>query len=280
MTDAPRLTNRSALLSHRARAEKSPETFMLEEVAAEFQERLEEVNKTFTKPALVGGVSGPFLSVAPQARVVSDDPRLDLAHGDHDLVLHAMTLHWADDPVGQLVQSRLALCPDGLFLCACFGGRTLHELRTSLAEAETRLTGGLSPRVLPMADTRDLGGLLLRAGFALPVADTRVLTVRYPTLSRLVRDLRGMGETAALAHANPAIPRRSLFPLAEAIYRENFSDPDGYLVATFEIVFLTGWAPDESQPKPLRPGSATTRLADALGTDERAAGDSVAPPKR
>ena len=148
-----------------------------------------------------------------------------------------------------------------------FGGATLQELRAALAQAETTLTGGLSPRVLPMADIRDLGGLLQRAGLALPVADSRKLTVRYPDLATLIRDLRGMGETNALAARHRALPPRDLFTETERLYRQHFAD-DGYLLATFELVFLTGWAPDATQPQPLRPGSAQTRLADALGVPE------------
>ena len=179
-----------------------------------------------------------------------------------------------------MVQSRLAVIPDGLFLGAMFGGQTLHELRTALAEAETALTGGLSPRVLPMGDVRELGGLLQRAGFALPVADTRTINVTYTCLADLVRDLRGMGESNALAARNRSIAHRELFKLTEHIYRQHFSDPGGRMTATFEVIYLTGWAPDESQPKSLKPGSATTRLADALGVSETSAGEGVTPPKR
>ena len=203
----------------------------------------------------------------PSAPVIADDARLDVTEQTHDLVLHAFGLHWADDPVGQLVQSRLALKPDGLFLGVMFGGATLQELRASLAEAEANVLGGISPRVLPMADIRDLGGLLQRAGFALPVADSLKLTVRYPDLAALVRDLRGMGETNALAQRHRGFPGKRLFEEAETTYRRAFSD-GGYLTATFEIVFLTGWAPDASQPQPLRPGSAQSRLSDALGVPE------------
>jgi hypothetical protein len=149
-----------------------------------------------------------------------------------------------------------------------------------LAQAETALKGGLSPRVLPMADMRDLGGLLQRAGFALPVADSRTVTVRYRTLADLVRYLRGMGETNALAARSRFAPGRALFDQAEELYRTHFSDAEGYLLATFELIYLTGWAPHDSQPKPLRPGSAKARLADALGVAESPAGDPVAPTSR
>jgi hypothetical protein len=254
MTDTPRLTDRRALKLHRARAARRPQLFLLDEAAADLEERLSEIKKTFTKPAIVGGMPGPFQAVLPPSVSVLDDDLLDLTRGSHDLVVHAMSLHWADDPVGQLVQSRLALEPDGLLIAIFFGGQTLHELRTVLAEAETRVSGGLSPRVLPMGDLRDLGGLLQRAGFALPVADNRTITVRYKSLGDLIRDLR--------------------------LYRAHFSDDDGYLLATFEMIFLTGWAPHESQPKPLRPGSAKGRLSEALGTQERPTGDHIAPPRR
>lgn len=280
MTNAPRLTDRNALELHRQRALQSPETFLFEDVAAEVEERLAEVKKAFTKPLIICGANtfdGAALQAAPR---IPDAPELAVTRQAHDLILHWMALHWADDPVGQLVQSRLALQPDGLFLGAMFGGQTLQELRTALAEAETKITGGLSPRVLPMADLRDLGGLLQRAGFALPVADSRTVTVRYSSLAALVKDLRGMGETNALAARLRHPTRRAVFAEAERLYRTHFSDTDDYLTATFELVFLTGWAPDDSQPQPLRPGSATTRLADALGTEEKPTGDTVAPRER
>ena len=280
MTETPRLTDRNALKLHRNRAMRRPELFLFDEVASDLEERLAEVKKTFKRPVIIGGLRKPFQAVLPNAVGVEDDDALHLERETHDLVVHAMSLHWADDPIGQLVQSRLAMKPDGLFIAVFFGGQTLHELRTVLAEAETRVTGGLSPRVLPMGDLRDLGGLLQRAGFALPVADNRTLKVRYKSLADLVRDLRGMGETNALASRHRAFANKRMFKEAERLYSEHFSDADGYLNATFEVVFLTGWVPDDSQPKPLRPGSATQRLSDALGTEEQATGDHVAPPRR
>ncbi len=267
MSDAPILTDRHALDLHRARAARSPALFLHEAAAAELKERLIEVNKSFTSPLLIGHVSEALLEAMPNAAVIADTPRLDVQQAAQDLVIHAFGLHWADDPVGQLVQSRLALQPDGLFLGIMFGGSTLQELRAVLAEAETQVTGGLSPRVLPMADIRDLGGLLQRAGFALPVADSMKLTVRYPDFPALVRDLRGMGETNALAQRHRSPTHRAVFETADRLYREHYSD-DEYLIATFEIVFLTGWAPAETQQQPLRPGSAKVRLSDALGVPE------------
>lgn len=280
MTGMPNLTDAGALQRHRQRAAGDPVLFLHEEAAAEIQERLVEVNRAFTAPLLIGHVTAPLRALFPEAAVIADAPRLEIQPGAHDLAIHAFGLHWADDPVGQIVQSRLALRLDGLFLGVLFGGATLNELRSALAEAETRLTGGLSPRVLPMGDIRDLGALPVRAGLALPVADSRKLTVRYPSLGRLVADLRGMGETSALASRHRAIPPRRLFGLTEEIYREHFSDDEGYLTATFEMVFLTGWAPSENQQKPLRPGSAQQRLADALGVAEHEAGEPAGPPDR
>lgn len=280
MTGAPRITDFAALDRQRQRAARNPVLFLHDEVAVEIEERLTEINKSFTTPLLVGHATRPFRALLPTARVIGDDPHLMVQPASHDLIVHSFALHWADDPVGQMVQSRLALAPDGLFIGILFGGATLNELRTSLAEAETRLSGGLSPRVLPMADIRELGSLLGRAGLALPVADSIKLTVRYPSLARLVADLRGMGETNALHARNRVTPRRALFDLTEDLYRQHFCDADGYLTATFEIVFLTGWSPSGNQQKPLRPGSARNRLADALGVEERPTGDPVAPRTR
>lgn len=280
MTGTPRITDSNALRRQRQRAARDPVLFLHREAATEIEERLADINKTFTAPLLVGHVTEPLRALFPGAPVIPDDPELSAGQAAHDIVVHCFALHWSDDPIGQMVQSRLALKPDGLFIGVLFGGATLNELRTSLAEAETRLTGGLSPRVLPMADLRDLGGLLGRAGFALPVADNLKLKVRYPSLSRLAADLRGMGEANALLSRHRRIPSRGFFPLAEQVYRQHFSDDEGFLTATFEIVFLTGWAPSETQQIPLRPGSAKQRLADALGVDEQRAGDPDQPRRR
>lgn len=268
MSAAPCLTDRDTLMRHRSRAARQPAFFLHAEAVDEIKERLTEVNKSFTHPALVGHISPDLTLLFPGITPVEDTPDLSLEHAEHDLVIHSFGLHWADDPVGQLVQSRLALQPDGLFLGVMFGGTSLQELRACLAEVESRCYGGLSPRVLPMADLRDLGGLLQRAGFALPVADSRKLLVRYKSVAHLVRDLRGMGETNALAARHKTHPTRTFWNDVDALYRENFSDDDGYLTATFELVYLTGWCPSEAQQKPLRPGSAKHRLADALGVPE------------
>ena len=264
-SDAPRLTDRHALALHRARA--VPDALFLHRHArSAIEERLEEVNRTFTAPAVVTGFPSEWRF--PGARIVPDAPRLDLAEGAHDLVIHAMSLHWADDPVGQIVQCRRALRPDGLFLAVLPGGRTLEELRAALAEAEVALTGGLSPRVLPMGELRDWGALLQRAGLALPVADADRLTVSYGSPLALMRELRAMGEGNALLARHRCIPSRALFAEASARY-EAAHGHDGRVPATVELIHLSGWAPAPGQPKPLRPGSAGTRLADALNVSER-----------
>lgn len=269
----PELNDRTQLLRNRARARKAPAWFLHEEALDLVQERLKEVNRSFTAPAIVTGVPEVWAPAFPKARIVEDTSKLDLLPVTHDLVIHALALHWASDPVGQIVQARRALKPDGLFLGVLFGGQTLHELRATLAEAEAALTGGLSPRVLPMAEIRDLGALLQRSGLALPVADSLTRTVSYASAYALMQDLRAMGEGNALAarSRNPA-PRR-LFEETAQRYQKAYGTKDGRIPATFEMIFLTGWAPDSSQQQPLRPGSAQTRLADALNTTEKPAGD-------
>ena len=264
------LTDTAALTRHRRRAlaMAEPATFLHDDFIAEVQERLIEVNRAFKSPAIVTGFPEFWRDVFPDAVIVPDEEVLALKGGAHDLVIHAMALHWANDPVGQLIQSRRALVPDGLFLAGMLGGQTLNELRTCLAEAEAALTGGLSPRVLPMAEIRDLGGLLQRAGFSLPVADTFTRTVLYRDMGHLMQDLRAMGETSALT-ARPRKPTsRRLFAKAAAVYAETFGAENARIRASFETIFLTGWAPHDSQQKPLKPGSAVQRLSEALKTPE------------
>ncbi|KAA9006902.1 methyltransferase domain-containing protein [Histidinibacterium aquaticum] len=270
MTSTPQLTDRAALEHHRARARRAdPALFLHEAVLDEAQDRLADINRSFSDRAVVTGWPEPWRTAMPEARIACDTETLDLEPGSLDLVVHALALHWADDPVGQLVQCRRALRADGLLLAALFGGQTLHELRACLAEAEAQVTGGLSPRVVPMGEIRDLGGLLGRAGFGLPVADSFSLTATYESPLHLMRDLRAMGEQNALASRLRRPTRRAVMMEAMRLYQERFAGPDGRIPATFEIVTLTGWAPDESQQKPMRPGSAAQRLADALGTEER-----------
>ncbi len=265
MQDLPKLTDRHRLDLNRARARRIGLAPFLHEVAvAEIKERLALVNRRFTKPAVVAAFPEIWADALPGARIVPDGDVLALDPQAHDLVIHAMGLHWANDPVGQIIQCARALQPDGLFLAALPGGRSLQELRASLAEAESQLAGGLSPRVLPMAEIRDLGGLLGRAGLALPVADSLMLNASYRDLAHLAHDLRAMGEGNALAARRRTPARRDLFQLAARIYAESYPAADGRISASFELIFLTGWTPHPSQQKPLRPGSALTRLADAL----------------
>lgn len=268
------LTDRPALLRQRARALRTgPVDFLTAIAIDEVQERLVAVNRSFTKVAIIGGWMPGWAEAFPDATHVADTETLDLEVQSYDLVVHALCLHWAEDPVGQLVQARRALVPDGLLLVVAFGGRSLVELRAVLAEAEIALTGGLSPRVLPMAEIRDMGGSLQRAGLALPVADSLPLTVTYDTAFALMAELRGMGEGNALAARHKAPPPRALFVEAARRYAEAHTGSDGRISASFEMLFLTGWAPDESQPKPLRPGSAKMRLSQALGTTEKQISD-------
>lgn len=240
---------------------------MLHRLAAdEIEDRLAEVNRRFTQPAVVTGFPDFWAKVFPQARIVPDDEILALTPAAHDLVIHAMALHWAEDPVGQIVQCRNALVKDGLFLGVGLGGQTLQEVRAALAEAEAQVTGGLSPRVLPMGEIRDLGALLNRAGLALPVADLVSRRASYRDFIHLARDLRAMGEGNAMAARLRRPTRREVFARAASIMAAYHTDRDdpSRIVTTFDLVFLTGWAPSETQPKPLRPGSAAIRLADAL----------------
>ena len=256
----PILTDRATLTRNRARASA---LFLQDIVVSEVQERLTEVNRPFTSPAVVTG----FPHLWPGMTTLADDEVLALEPQAHDLVIHALALHWANDPVGQLVQCRRALKPDGWFIGLMFGGQTLHELRACLAQAESEVTGGLSPRVLPMGEIRDLGGLLQLAGFGLPVADSFTTTVRYRDAWALMRDLRAMGEGNALAERLRRPTRRAVFTRAAELY-QTMQGADGRIPATFEIVVLTGWAPHDSQQKPLRPGSAVNRLSDALKSAE------------
>jgi len=269
----PQIFDHDALQLRRARCK--PEAMFLHDMARdEVEDRLSMVKRVFTNPAIVAPFAEPWEGLLPDARIIADDEVLDLKPQAHDLVIHVMALHWANDPVGQLIQCRRALQEDGLLLLVTLGGQTLHELRASLAEAETYISGGLSPRVAPMGEIRDLGALLQRAGFALPVADRVPLTVHYRDLTHLMRDLRAMGETNAQINRLRKPTRRAVFDLANHIYRQNFAAEDGRLQASFEMVCLTGWAPAASQPQPLRPGSAKVRLADALKVPETKLPDS------
>ena len=201
-------------------------------------------------------------------RVAAEEEHSPFRPATFDLAVSVLALQAVNDLPGALAQLRRALKPDGLFLGALLGGQTLQELRRVLAEAEAELTGGASPRVAPFSDLRDLGHLLQRAGFALPVTDLDRVTVRYDNLFALVRDLRSMGLTNTLVDRSRRPVPRHLFLRAAELYADRYSDPDGRIRATFDMVWLSGWAPHESQQKPLKPGSAKMRLADALGVKE------------
>ncbi len=251
----------------RARA-RDDALFLHHAAMDEVQDRLLMVNRSFTAPAIITPFPHLWRDFLPAATIIADNEVLELERGSHDLVIHAMALHWTNDPVGQLIQCRHALRPDGLLLGVCPGGETLHELRAALGQAEIEVTGGLSPRIAPMAELRDLGGLLQRAGFALPVADRATVTAEYRDLMHLMHDLRAMGETNILIARLKYPTQRLVFDKAQTIYNRHFASPQGRLLATFELICLTGWSPHDSQPQPLRPGSARMRLAEALGTKE------------
>jgi len=286
---SPQILNRR---HHRARLERAARIddhgalFLLDHVREDVVDRLHLVNRTFGTAVDVSGwdpglcdmlraqaVATKTIRMAPfvargNPQAIIDDEVLPLGDACCDLILSMLNLQFTNDLPGLLAQARRALRPDGLFLGAAIGGESLHELRTCLAEAELEISGGLSPRVLPLAEIRDLGSLLQRAGFALPVTDTDRITVRYQCLTDLARDLRAMAATNVLNDRRTLCPPRMLFPLAARIYADRFSDPDGRLRATFDIIWLSGWAPHASQQQPLKPGSAKTSLADALGTKE------------
>ena len=287
----PVIFDRTLLRARRARAAASgPATFLIDRVADDMAGRLSAVLRSFdiavdlgtptdaVRRALAGRV-GTVVAADPLAgsrepNVVSaDEEALPFRDGSLDLVVSALALQFVNDLPGTLVQIRRALKPDGLFLAAMVGGESLTELREAFAQAESETEGGVSPRVAPFADLRDLGALLQRAGFALPVTDIDRVTVRYATPLALMHDLRRMGAANALTERRRLPLRRATLRRLFEIYAARFADPDGRIRATFEIVWLSGWAPHESQQKPLRPGSAKTRLSDALHTVEISTGE-------
>ncbi|MEQ8965975.1 MAG: methyltransferase domain-containing protein [Azospirillaceae bacterium] len=237
---------------------------------------IERVVGLEASPAMAARARAAGLPVA-----VAEEDMLPLADRSVDAVVSALALHWVNDLPGALVQVRRALRPDGLFLGAMIGGDTLIELRRAILETEAELRGGASPRLSPLADLRDAGALMQRAGFALPVVDSETLTVDYADAFRLIADLRGMGATAAHLSRDRGVPPRAFWPRVAARYHALFAEPDGRIPATVEVLYLSGWAPDaSSQQQPLRPGSAAARLADALGTAEASAGEPAAPGRR
>ncbi|MET3598812.1 methyltransferase domain-containing protein [Martelella mangrovi] len=271
------------------RAAKPGADFLLDLVAGEIADRLAVVERQFEQAVELHGVTGTVARAAlatgkidRMQRVESDaafasvDTAITVAplelpglkDQSLNLVLSPLVAHLTNDTPGYFIQARRALKPDGLFLAAIPGSGTLAELRECLITAETEIYGGVSPRVIPFADVRDIGGLLQRAGFALPVVDQENYTVRYDTLFDLMADLRAMGMTNPLADRSTRPVSRAFFLRAAELYAERHSDPDGRIRATFSIIYVSGWAPHESQQKPLKPGSAKARLADALNTEE------------
>ena len=218
-------------------------------------------------------LSSAMAREAPAPRAVADEEALPFAAASFDLVLSNLALHWTNDLPGALLQIRQVLKPDGLLLASLFGGDTLLELREALLEAEIEIAGGASPRLSPVLDVRDAGMLLQRAGFALPVIDTDVITVTYPDALALMRDLRGMGETNAAIERARHPTRRAILASAAARYAARHADAEGRITARFQVIFLTGWAPSDSTPKAARRGSATHRLADVFGTVEKKTGE-------
>jgi SAM-dependent methyltransferase len=296
MSGGPIIFNRALLRARRRRARAlGPETFLIDRVAADLAERLSAVLRQFdvavdlgtptdaVRAAFTGLTSiGTLIAANPDvtgedapavAAVAADEEALPFRDGSLDLVVSALALQFVNDLPGALIQIRRALKPDGLFLAAMLGGDTLTELRQSFAEAESQIEGGVSPHVAPFTDVREMGVLLQRAGLALPVTDVDRLTVRYSSVFTLMAELRRMGATNALTERRRMPLRRATLLRMAEIYAKRFADRDGKIRATFEIVWLSGWAPHESQQKPLRPGSAKSRLADALGTREIGTGE-------
>jgi SAM-dependent methyltransferase len=293
-TDPVRLFDRALLARRRARvaASAAQHDFLLARVADDLAERLAIVRRSFPLAANLGahhglvsqaiqGIAGvervidvdataaALLRSRTNLRVVAEDDALPFADASLDLVVSGLSLQLVNDLPGALVQIRRALKPDGLLLASLLGGATLKELRDAWLAAEAEISGGASPRVAPFADVRDMGALLQRAGLALPVVDSETVTVTYANPLALMQEIKAMGASNMLIARRRTPVTRALLLRAAEIYAARFAGPDGRVPATFEILTLTAWAPDESQPKPLRPGSAQTRLADALGVSER-----------
>ena len=305
MTAPEPIFDRALLLQRRLRAvamaqaaaqsgEVSPPDFLLQRVAEDLVWRLSAVKRQFAQAVVLGGFPGiittrlrsvPIVgaiietdtcmalfgeqaSGEPPVRQIVDEEALSFEEASLDLVVSSLALQWVNDLPGTLIQIRRALKPDGLMIAALLGGRTLFELREAFLLAEAEMEGGASPRVAPFADVRDLGSLLQRATFALPVTDVDVVTVTYADPLALMHELRAMGAGNVLLARRRAPLRRATLVRAIEVYRQRFGLENGRIPATFEIVTLTAWAPHASQQKPLAPGSARMRLADALGTRE------------
>jgi len=308
MTDTMIVFDRGLIRQRRDRAAAGLDAadFLLKESALRLADRLLDVTRSFPLALDLGCHGGQMATalsghprighliqadlsprMAQSARLaggrpslVADEEMLPVAPNSLDLVVSNLSLHWVNDLPGALTQIRQALKPDGLFLATLFGTETLRELRTALMEAESETSGGVTPRVSPFVDVRDGGNLLTRAGFTLPVADVDAITVTYADMFKLMADLRAMAETNAVLERRKTFSRRATFLRAADIYAKRFPAPNDRISATFQLVTLTAWAPHASQAKPLRRGSATTRLADALDAVEHSAGETTPPTPR
>lgn len=292
MSDALQVFDRALLRRRRGRAASgmASHAFLLDRFRDDVDERLSLIKRTFGRALVIGSHQGRFtemlkrhgiglvietdtsevlLPPAGTLALTADEELLPFADASFDLVVAPLTLQYVNDVPGTLIQIRRCLKPDGLFIGGLLGGSTLNELRRAWLEAETEVTGGVSPRVAPFADVRDLGGLLQRSGFALPVVDADVVRVRYPSPLALIQELRAMGAGNVLNDRRRVPVTRRLLMRAVEVYADRFADPDQRIPATFETLVMTAWAPHESQQKPLQPGSATAPLADVLGTKER-----------
>jgi SAM-dependent methyltransferase len=302
MSDERVLFDRALLRKRRARFAHEIESreFLIGHVAHEIKERIEIMLREFPRALDLGAYHGllgrtvatlpsvgeivyaesalEYAKLCPRPALVCDEDLLPFKDASFNLIISGLALHRVNDLPGSLIQIRHALAPDGLFMAAALGARALIELREALLTAEGELEGGASPHVSPFGDVREYGALLQRAGFALPVADAEVLRVVYPSPRELMHEVRALGGGNVLMARSRAPLHRRTLERAEEIYRAQHGTPDGKITATFEFVFMSGWAPDPSQQKPLRPGSAQQRLADALGTTEHAAGDKASFP--
>jgi len=266
MVEQKKITDRTSLKKNRARVLKSNNSyFALHEIAMkEIKERLQDINRKFEKIAIITGYPKIWTTLFPDAFFLNDSDTLIFESEKYDLIIHAMSLHWSDDPVGQLIQCKNMLIKDGLFLAVFFGGKTIHELNYSFSKAESEISGGISPRFMPMGEIRDLGNLLQRAGFALPVADSVSKKYSYKSILTLMHDIRRMGETNVLLLRKKTFTRSKIISEMTKVYSKTFRQRDNTFSATFELIFLTGWAPSENQPKPLKPGSAKVNLSKLL----------------
>lgn len=300
-SSAPQIFDRQLLITRKLRALKEATRpaardggFLLDQVARDIAERLDSVERVFiagldlsdddgrTRQMLVRSERVEKLTrLASHQNLTKPDQQAEIGTPEHlpaepaslDLVTSALALQWINDMPGTLIQIRRALKPDGLFIGALIGGNTLHELREVLSMEEDETTGGISPKIAPFVDVRDFGGLLQRAGFALPVTDVDTYTVRYDNLFALMADLRAMAATNILTHRSRKPWSKARAVRAAQLYAERYGDPDGRIRVTFQVISFSGWAPSDIQQKPLRPGSAKARLADALGANEVQAGE-------